>query len=940
MSPADWQRIESIYHAVLARPLPERAAFLTDACAGNEAVRHEVDSLLAAGDAADSWLKTAGAWPGTTLIGQRLGVYHVMSLLGAGGMGEVYRARDPQLNRDVAIKVLLPSVATDSDRLARFRREAQVLAALNHPNIAHIHGFEDSGTTHALVMELVEGPTLADRIAQGPIPLEEALPIAKQIADALEAAHEQGIVHRDLKPANIKVRADGTVKVLDFGLAKAIEPAGASSANAMNSPTLSIHATQAGMILGTAAYMSPEQARGKAVDRRADIWAFGAVLFEMLTGARAFPGEDVTDTIVSVVSREPDWTALAPGTPPGIRRLLRRCLEKDRKRRLDSASDARLEIEEPPPVTTTAAAATAIRPRRALPWIVAATAGVLAIGVSAWALARPVAALPDAMQFTQLTDTAGEETAPSISPDGTTVMFASRARGTWDIYAQRVGGRVRTLVVGDPERQELGPSFSPDGQQIAFYESDDDGGIFVAGATGESIRRVAAAGFHPSWSPDGTLLAYTTADVVSGYGRSTESRLFVIDPKGGAPRQLDQQDAAQPSWSPSGRRIVFWSIVGGQRDLFTIRVAGGPRVPLTADAAVDWAPVWERSGGHVTFASDRGGSMNLWRIAVDEETGAPLGVPEPVTAGVQAASELPSISRDGSRVAFRSRVASVNPIAIRFDPVALKAGTPVVLDSANSVLVPSDVSRDGKWLVLSNHWDQQEDLFVTSTDVFAPRRLTDDPARDRGPVWLPDGRSLAFSSTRGGKWEIWTVNADGSNVRKAASVADNLIYPVISPAGDRVALTSANRSGVFVVPLSPDTVTTGQPLPGTAGPGAYLSASDWSRDGRALAGALIPPSGKPAGVGIYDLASRRLRQISADASSWVRWLPDSRRVVYLTNRSELVAVDTNSGLRTVVSVKLPLPPTNSFALSPDGRMIYYAGARSESDIWVMERKKR
>jgi eukaryotic-like serine/threonine-protein kinase len=263
----------------------------------------------------------------TLAPGARLGPYEILSELGAGGMGQVYRARDTTLNRDVAIKVLLPAVANDPDRLARFGREAQVLASLNHPNIAHIHGVEESGGTRALVMELVEGPTLADRLAQGPIPLDEALPIAKQIAEALEAAHEQGIIHRDLKPANIKVRADATVKVLDFGLAKAMDPAAASSAAAMNSPTLSAHATQAGIILGTAAYMSPEQAKGRAADKRSDIWAFGAVLYEMLSGERAFKGEDISDTLAAVLRQDVDWTALPTSTPAVVRRLIARCLD-------------------------------------------------------------------------------------------------------------------------------------------------------------------------------------------------------------------------------------------------------------------------------------------------------------------------------------------------------------------------------------------------------------------------------------------------------------------------------------------------------------------------------------------------------------------------------------------------------------------------------------
>src|SRR4051812_3927266 len=261
-------------------------------------------------------------------------------------MGEVYRATDTNLKRQVAIKVLPPTFAADADRLARFQREAEVLAALNHPNIAHIHGLEKSDGTIALVMELVEGPTLADRIANGPIPIDEALPIAKQIADALEAAHAQGIIHRDLKPANIKVRPDGVVKILDFGLAKAMDPVGASATNATMSPTLSMHATQAGIILGTAAYMSPEQARGSAADKRADLWALGVVLYEMLTGTRLFEGATISDTLASVLKTEADWGALPAATPPSMRRLLRRCLEKDRKRRLADAADARLEIEE------------------------------------------------------------------------------------------------------------------------------------------------------------------------------------------------------------------------------------------------------------------------------------------------------------------------------------------------------------------------------------------------------------------------------------------------------------------------------------------------------------------------------------------------------------------------------------------------------------------
>ena len=374
--------------------------------------------------------------------GHRIGPYEILSTLGAGGMGEVYRARDAKLNRDVAIKVLLSAVANDPDRLARFSREAQVLASLNHPNIAHIHGIEESSGITALVMELVEGEDLSQRIARGAIPLDEALPIARQIAEALESAHEQGIIHRDLKPANIKVRADGVVKVLDFGLAKAMDPAGASSDHAMNSPTISLHATQAGMILGTAAYMAPEQARGRAVDKRADVWAFGAVWYEMLTGARAFAGEDITDTIVAVMSKEPDWGRLPAGTPSRVRGLIRRCLEKDVKRRLQAIGEARIHLDDlvsgardpgadealPTRATATPSSARGTR----LAWAVAAVA-VLGVAVLALPAARHLReAPPDAPPETRVdlvTPAGGDPMSFALSPDGRQIVFVASGDG-------------------------------------------------------------------------------------------------------------------------------------------------------------------------------------------------------------------------------------------------------------------------------------------------------------------------------------------------------------------------------------------------------------------------------------------------------------------------------------------------------------------------------
>jgi serine/threonine protein kinase len=405
--------------------------------------------------------------------GTRLGPYEILSPLGAGGMGEVYRARDTKLDRDVAIKVLPEAFAADPDRIARFQREARTLASLNHPNIAIIHGLEQAGDVHALVMELVEGDDLSQRIARGPIPLDEALPIARQMCEALEAAHELGIIHRDLKPANIKVTPDGVVKVLDFGLAKLTEAStgtGGSPAALSMSPTLSLHATMSGVILGTAAYMSPEQARGKTVDKRADIWAFGAVLYEMLTGRRAFDDEDVSMTLSKVLQREPDFDALPPTVPARVSQALRVCLRKDPKQRAGDIRDVRLALEGAFETTVpgTAAPAPAIQPRplwrRALPVVAAAVVASALVGAAAWMLkptppspvTRFALALGEGQQI-QLVSNQGL----AFSPDGTQLVYVVNNQ----LYLRVHVGPRRIIRQQGP----ISPVFSPDGRSIAFF---------------------------------------------------------------------------------------------------------------------------------------------------------------------------------------------------------------------------------------------------------------------------------------------------------------------------------------------------------------------------------------------------------------------------------------------------------------------------------------
>jgi serine/threonine protein kinase/Tol biopolymer transport system component len=591
-----------------------------------------------------------------TVTPPKIGQFEILGKLGEGGMGEVYRARDTRLGRDVAIKILPSAVAADPDRLERLSREARTLASINHPNIAAIYSVEKAAGAggqgeHALVLELVEGETLRKRIGRKPLTIPEARAIARQIISALDAAHECGIVHRDLKPENVMLGPRGLVKVLDFGVAKSEAPV-----HAGDTATVSVSPTAEGVIIGTAAYMSPEQARGLRVDRRTDIWAFGCVLYEMLTRRRAFAGSTLSDTIVATLEKEPDWSALPADTPRALRRLLTRTLQKDPHDRLRDIADALVDLDDDPVRETGTSRTFASW----IPWTVAA----LALAASAWLVflaSRPSSdAIRDSV-ITPLTRDAGLTTAPALSKDGRLLAYASdrAGGGTLDIWVQQVGGG-GTIRLTDDEADDTAPDFSPDGSQIVFQSDRGGGGAYVVSAFGGSLPRLVARGARqPRFSPDGKRIAYW-AGAWRGPASTTASALFVVSLAGGEPQRLagNLRSARAPVWSPDGRSLVFLgrsdrnAPVAESFDWWWVRLDGSSAVkvgllPVLSKGFIDLAPSsW--SGGEVLFSD----SQDVWSVALSQEDGRMLAPPRRLTVAPGSA-EAPAKGSDG-RIVFAS----------------------------------------------------------------------------------------------------------------------------------------------------------------------------------------------------------------------------------------------------------------------------------------------
>ena len=905
--------------------------------------------------------------------GVLLGPYEILTRIGAGGMGEVWRARDKRIGRDVAVKILPEAYTVSDEAVHRFEQEARAAGALNHPNLVTIFDVGTTDRSPYIVMELLEGQTLRDVIGDltpAPMPVRKAVDYAIQIASALAVAHEKGIIHRDLKPENVFITSDGRAKILDFGLAKLA--AGVTDLGDGSGPRrTSAHLTSAGIAVGTPGYMSPEQARAQALDARTDIFSFGSVLYEMLSGRPAFDTFSAVETMHAILTVEPPpLSALVPGIPPSLEAIVLHCMEKNPRERFQSARDLAFQLRMlpdlgssthisshltgQPPVAETKVLPAVAMPRRISRAALAGAALALLLAAAAagftYLRTRPTTASGTTRTFRQLTFGDGLEIFPALAPDGKSFAFVSAEAGNQDIYVQRVDGRTPTNVTSDSPDDDSEPAFSPDGSQIAFRSERGSGGIFVMGVTGESVRRVTDFGHDPSWSPDGTRIAVSSAATdLRPHVHTTNGDLWVVDVRTGAKKRIMDgspasiTDAVQPSWSPNGKRIAFWGVLreGAQRHVWTI----DPDAPeplktlvrVTTDPSIHWNPVWSPDGQYLYFGGNRDGTLNLWRIAVDAETGKAEGEPEAMSLPAAIAGNF-TFSQQGD-LAFTTATRAYRLLSMPFDPATGAIGEARTLFGGTQEIMSFEPSPDGQQVAFTTG-GAQEDLFLAKTDGTRLRQLTNDAARDRSVTWSHDGRSLYFYSNRDGAYHVWTIHADGSGLSRVTDDADlkrlgehNIYSPSASFDGSMLAAETDGRA--VVVHLDRPLANRMEPI------GNQLGSPGWSPDGTRLLG-----TGKSGnvrrGITVFDLRTRKYTQL-LDRGVSPQWLPDSKRVAFF-DRGSIGIVDLEGRIVATAAVTAPagVQLENRVViprLSRDGTMLYVRQTLEQGDVWLTQHKK-
>jgi Tol biopolymer transport system component len=993
MTPESWAQIDQLLARALELPAAERAAFLAEACGGDKEMRRELDSLLVAHTEAEEGFLTTPALEialgelaveqRQSLVGTTFGQYSLLSVLGIGGMGEVYLARDERLGRQLALKMLPSQFVEDAARVERFAREARAVSALNHPNIVTVYDIGQLDGTHFIAMEHVDGQTLREKalaIPDGRLDVKEVVEIALQVSAALSAAHKAGIIHRDIKPENVMLRRDDYVKVLDFGLAKLTEPQRslAETQGAGGDPA----ATNPGTVLGTLRYMSPEQAQGRDVDERSDIFSFGVVLYELLAGSPPFKGDKPAAILDAVVHHTPlPLTQLRPEVPPEFERIITRMLEKDRNLRYQSANDLRADFKRFKRELDSAPAhflnrgggnsgkAFSIQSAAAPRWLTAKNVAVAIVtlaliaglGWRFWPNDKDQPSPWLNAYSSRLTDFPGEERNASLSPDGKSVFYGRRVQGQWDIFWQRIGSSIATNLTEGNDADDTQPACSPDGLSVVFRSERNGGGLFVMGASGENVRRIANFCHNPAWSPDGKHIVCGTDYFFNPKLRPAKSRVVVINVASGQERVLVKDvDAAQPRWSPGGQRIAYYRRTdANRRDIWTIAADGSDPRAVTDDTAVDWNPVWSGDGKYLYYASDRQATASLWRVRIDESTGRTLSPPEPVTGPTADVLQM-DLAPDGRRIVYVTRVQEANLKAISFDPVRLiVTGDPVAITQGTRPSGSPSLSPDGAWVAFHSLGAVREDIWLTRADGSGtPTNLTNDEPIDRAPLWSPDGQRLVFFSDRTGISQIWLMNPDGSGQRQVTFSEGGGVYPFWSPDGLRIAFQpriAASLGNEFRRQLGTQIIEVDKPwaqqtpftLPAMNEAGDWFNGYRWSPDGKRLAGNAAGLQGQgvvsKSGVFTYSFETNQYEKVT-DFGSNPEWLADSRHIIFLYAGKGNMAEQKVWLVDTQTKAVKPLlaHPTqiiSTLGLTRDNCRLFFTATDHQADIFLLSLDK-
>ena len=875
-------------------------------------------------------------------------------------MGEVYRAKDTRLGREVAVKVLPAAFAADKERLTRFRREAQTLASLNHPHIAAIYGLEEVDGTLALALELVEGEDLEQRLTRGAVPIDEAVAIAKQIAQGLEAAHEKGIVHRDLKPANVKLSSDGDVKVLDFGLAKALEGDAPGDSGLTHSPTISRHMTEGGVILGTAAYMSPEQARGKSVDKRTDIWAFGVVLYEMLTGRRLFDGETVTDVLAGVLTKESDWSLLPADTPQAVRGLLARCLQRDPKLRLRDIGEARIALaepvrEEPRPEAVRTGRTGIAGPLVALGVLAAISAGFLAGWALRTGLHKPVSAEP--VRLHALTFS-GKDDEPSASPDGKLLSFASWRDGVSRIWVKQLAGGGEAPLTSGPDRS---PRFSPDGSNVLFLrQAGSIQSVYRVGLVGGEPRKLIDDATEADWSPDGRRIVF----VRTPPGEEQVCSVGVYDLQNDKETILSSSRESlvlSARWSPDGKEILLATTGARNRNavswrLSALDVASGKITPVPP--GVPGNPLgglaWSGAGREFFFVqtanllSDLAGAgSRCYRCdAVTGEREALFWADglATINASVGGVTRCDVLGPGQLVFSQRLRRQNLREVALR----GAAGGSPRLLTDGSSIDRQPTYSPDGRTVLFSSNRSGNLDLWSLDVASGVLRQITDDRAQDWDPAFSPDGKHILWSCDRGGHLEIWRANADGSGARQVTQDGEDAENPTETRDGGWIIYWSGSGEKRGIWKIHPD------------GSGASRLAesglgSDVSPDGRTILYFEQNQVDFQNTLKFIDVETGKVirftvsvpYRLGSPAIIWGRgrWAPDGKSIYYIGEDEHglsgvyqqdfVPGKDTSATRRPAAGFSMEFV-TESLGVSPDGARITISTGQESDTILVAD----